>query len=92
LHLDVELKDGKSLSVVSDDSWQKALQVPLESSDILDGEIYDARKDMKDWDSPDFKGKGWQNVEADANLGAAKLVWQPNEPIRVVKEIVPLSH
>ena len=72
LRLDVKMKDGKFLSLVSDESWQKALKVPLVSSDILDGEIYDARKEMKGWDSPDFQGKGWQNVEADADLG------QPN--------------
>jgi alpha-L-rhamnosidase len=90
LRLVIELKDGRSLSVVSDESWQKASDVPLVSSDILDGEIYDARKEMKDWDSPDFQGKGWQNVEAVADLGTAKLVWQPNEPIRVLKEMVPI--
>jgi len=90
LRLDVELKDGRSLSVVSDESWQRALEVPLESSDILDGENYDARKEMNGWDSLDFQGKGWQKVEADADIGAAKLVWQPNEPIRVVKEMAPL--
>ena len=91
LRLDVRLKDGKSLSLVSDGSWQKALKVPLESSDILDGEIYDARKEMKGWDSPDFQSKDWQNVDADPDLGAAKLVWQPNEPIRILKEMVPIS-
>ena len=91
LRLDVKMKDGKSLSLVSDESWQKALKVPLESSDILDGEIYDARKEMKGWDSADFQGKDWRNVEADADLGSAKLVWQPNEPIRVLKKMIPLS-
>jgi alpha-L-rhamnosidase len=74
LRLDVELRSGKTVSVVSNDSWQKASDVPLESSDILDGEIYDARKEMKGWDSWVFQAKGWQSVETDADLGAAKLV------------------
>ena len=91
LRLEVELKDGKTQSFVSDESWQKAPVVPLLSSDILDGEIYDARKETGGWDAADSNITGWQTVEADSNLGKAKLVGQINEPIRVVSELAPVN-
>jgi alpha-L-rhamnosidase len=91
LRLDVELRSGMTVSVVNNDSWQKASGVPLKSSYILDGEIYDALKEMKGWDSWGFQAKGWQSVETDADLGATKLVCQPNEAIRIVKEINPID-
>ncbi|MFN8006360.1 MAG: family 78 glycoside hydrolase catalytic domain [Terriglobia bacterium] len=90
LRLEAKLKNGQTVSLVSNESWQKALEFPLESSDILDGEFYDARKEMNGWDSVGFDSKNWIAVETAPELGAAELVAQPNEAIRVVKEITPI--
>lgn len=40
--------DGSSDVVVSDDTWQGA-DAPILFSEIYDGEIYDARKEINDW-------------------------------------------
>lgn len=90
LRLEAVLADGRTVAVVSDESWRLSTDGPVRSSDILDGEVYDARKEMPGWDAPGFDDSGWRQAAADQGLGEAELVWQPNEPIRVMKEIVPV--
>ncbi|MEW5974183.1 MAG: family 78 glycoside hydrolase catalytic domain [Acidobacteriota bacterium] len=89
LRLDMELADGHRESVVSDRSWKLHDDGPIRSADILDGEIYDARKEQPGWDTFHFDDRGWLPVQADSEPGSARLVWQRNEPIAVVKEIKP---
>ena len=88
--LEVELADGKKERVVTDDSWRTSREGPIRSSDILDGEAYDARREMPGWDAPAFDDKAWQAADTGANVRTT-LVAQPNEPIRVTKEIKPIS-
>ncbi len=91
LRMDVELADGSTQTIVSDGTWRFTSDGPIRSSDILDGEVYDARKEMPGWDAPGFEDSTWKAVQADGDLGEAKLVRQRNEPIRVVKELEPVS-
>lgn len=91
LRMDVELVDGTTRTIVSDGTWRFSSDGPIRFSDILDGEVYDARQEMPGWDAPGFDDRGWKTVRADRDLGAAKLVWQRNEPIRVVTELEPIS-
>jgi alpha-L-rhamnosidase len=89
--LEIELADGRTAAIITDESWGKHPDPPLRSSDILDGEIYDARKETAGWDAPGFDGRAWKPVSADANLGDAVLSAQPNEPIQPVLELKPVS-
>jgi alpha-L-rhamnosidase len=91
LHLSVELADGRTETIASDGSWTMTTNGPIRSSDILDGELYDARKEMPGWDVPGFDAAAWRPVHSEEDLGDAKLVWQRNEPIRVVKELKPVK-
>ncbi|MBI3851169.1 MAG: glycoside hydrolase family 78 protein [Verrucomicrobia bacterium] len=88
--LEIELANGQNMTVASDGSWVSTKQGPLRSSDILDGEVYDARREMPGWDAPGFDAQAWQPVEVLAEVKAG-LVAQPNEPIRVVEELKPVA-
>ena len=88
--LEVELADGKKERVATDESWRTSREGPIRSSDILDGEAYDARREMPGWDTPAFDDKAWQAADAVSNVRTI-LVAQPNEPIRVSREIKPIS-
>lgn len=88
--LEIELVDGKKDRVVTDASWRTTREGPIRSSDILDGEAYDARREMPGWDAPGFDDKTWQAADVAEQVGT-KLVAQPNEPIRVTREIKPIS-
>jgi len=88
--LEIELADGKKEKIVTDASWRTTREGPIRSSDILNGEAYDARREMPGWDAPGFDDKAWQAADSAENV-STKLVAQPNEPIRVTREIKPIS-
>ncbi len=88
--LEIELADGKKDKIVTDASWRVTREGPIRSADILNGEDYDARREMPGWDAPGFDDKAWQAADSAENV-STKLVAQPNEPIRVTREINPLS-
>ena len=90
VQVEIELTDGTKHQIVTDDSWRTTREGPIRSSDILDGEVYDARREMPGWDQPGFDDKSWRaaNVASDVQT---TLVAQSNEPIRISRELKPLS-
>ena len=91
VRLEVELADGRREIVVSDASWRRAPETPILAADFLDGESFDARKETVGWDAPEFSDREWPAVSADASPGEQQLVSQPNEPLRVVREVKPAA-
>jgi len=87
--VDIETADGRIECVVTDDTWRVTMDGPVRVNDILDGETVDARKDMPGWDSPGFNDSAWKPVRL-AQKVLGRLVAQPNEPIRVTKELEPV--
>jgi alpha-L-rhamnosidase len=93
--LEMESDEGRFERIVTDASWGMTREGPIRSSDILDGEAYDARREMPGWDQAGFgethgAGSPWGPAEASTDVGA-KLVAQPNEPIRVTRDVKPVS-
>jgi len=83
LQLEISYTDGSSTIVVSDEQWKATWDGPIVSSSIYDGEHYDARRQIANWEP----------VKANSDLGTAHLAPKPFAPIRVtqtldVKEIV----
>ncbi len=86
VQLDVEYTDGTRESIASDDSWESSLG-PIEFSDLLMGESYDARKEQEGWDQPGFDDSGWWPVDSEDDHGVARLVAEPNQGVRVTREV-----
>ena len=90
LRLDVELADGRTQTVVSDESWRVTLDGPIRAADLLDGEVYDVRRELPGWDRPGFDGSRWQHAgvygAVDAAYSGPALCAQPNEPIRITQQ------
>lgn len=87
LQMNIELDDGKGISIESDGSW-KVTSGPLVSNSIYDGEIYDARLETPDWDQPHFDESSWkpaQEIRPDVGVLSAEVM----PPIRVVDTLVP---
>ena len=95
VRLVIEFADGRTTSIVSDGAWRISTEGPIRASDILDGETYDARREAPRWDKPGFDDSAWQPTgvfeKVDAAFAGPKLVAQPNEPIRIVREIRPIG-
>jgi alpha-L-rhamnosidase len=90
LRLDVELADGSRKTIVSDGSWKGTTNGPIRSSGIYAGEVYDATKETPGWDRPGFDAAGWKPVRV-VGGDCGRLVAQPNEPIRVMRELAPVK-
>ncbi len=88
--LEITTTDGRKQQVVSDAAWRTTDEGPIRYADILDGEVQDARQEIPGWDRSGFDDAAWQGVHAEPR-GDAKLVWQRNEPIRIVKELRPVA-
>ncbi len=91
VQLEIEYADGSHDSVVSDESW-KAAQSPILSSEIYNGENYDARLEESGWDQPSFSESDsdldW-NPAVTAPAPPAPLVAQDYQPIRVEETLKP---
>ena len=88
--LEIEAADAQIERIVTDESWKTSREGPIRSSDILDGEACDARREMPGWNSAGFDDKAWKPADVASNARIT-LVSQPNEPIRVTREIKPIS-
>ena len=62
VQLHLRYADGHEQFVLSDEGWQ-ASRGPLLSSDLQEGEFYDARREMPGWNEPGFDASRWQAVE-----------------------------
>ena len=94
MRLDIDLADGGKQTIVTDPSWQATTDGPIRRTGIYYGEAYDATKEMPGWDRPGFAAAGWVPVQVlpfpDGDEHAI-LVAQPNDPIRVEKELRPVK-
>jgi hypothetical protein len=86
LHL--ELANGKSIDVVSDETW-KTHAGPITFSSTYGGEDYDARREMNGWDHAGFDDSNWSPVvETDGPGGALRPDLAP--PIRIMHTYTPI--
>ena len=82
--LEIELADGKKQVVLSDETWRCTMEGPLRGADILDGETYDARRELAGWHAPGFNDASWRPVGVSVG---PRLFAQPNEPIRITRQL-----
>lgn len=60
--LSVELSDGSTICILSDESWMCRPSAVIESS-IYDGELYDCRREYPEFAMPDAEHGDWKNTE-----------------------------
>ncbi|MCH4551652.1 glycoside hydrolase family 78 protein [Aestuariibaculum lutulentum] len=62
LQLDVEYEDGSKETIKTDESWKFTPYGPIRSNNEYDGEVYDARKEMPNWNNVGFDDSDWLNM------------------------------
>lgn len=87
--LTIEYADGTTATIASDGSWRTTLG-PILASDMLMGEIYDARRELPGWDQPGYDDGAWSPVQTEAR-DDVPLVADRAEPIRLLEELTPVS-
>lgn len=88
--LEIELKDGRRITIATDKSWKSTLEGAILWSDLLDGEAVDLRKKNYGWSEPNYNDKNWSNVYVQP-LDSTKLVWQRSQPIQAIRELNPVA-
>jgi alpha-L-rhamnosidase len=89
VQLEVEHADGSTTRVVSDASWM-GRSGPIQSSDLLMGEEYDARQALGDWTLAAYASGAWSRVTS-AALDGVPLVAQIGPSVRKLEELRPKS-
>lgn len=87
--LEIEYTDGTRETIATDESWNASPSAIL-SSDIYNGEVYDARLDRQNWTQPVSPETGWGKVVI-AAVPQALLVAQEYQPIRPHETLSPKS-
>ena len=79
--LEIIYSDGSRETIISDGSWKTSDQGPIRSSEIYNGETYDARKEIDGWDKTGFNDQAWQKV-IEKEYPKNNLIATYNEPVR----------
>ena len=85
--LEIELEDGKSMTINSDKSWKSSVG-PRIASEIYDGETYDASQEAKGWSASSFDDKHWSTVQH-LDFPTAKLQSPTGPPVRKTQVVKP---
>jgi alpha-L-rhamnosidase len=83
--LEVEYADGSREVIGTDEHWRIAAG-PIRSSELYNGEVYDARDETPGWDAPGFNAKGWEAAQpAPINLPIDAEVCPPIRAVQTLK-------
>lgn len=88
--LEIEYTDGTQTDLVSDTSWKVTSKGPIVANNEFDGEEYDARLELKGWNTNGFDDSSWLMAEV-MDTPAGELTVQPNPNLRIQEEIKPIS-
>lgn len=87
--LEIKYADGRIERVGSDQTW-KAATGPILSSDLYDGEIYDARLEQPGWSSAGYEDQHWSGVQT-VERDLATLVAPSGPPVRRTELLAPVA-
>ena len=87
----VEYEDGTETVFGSDETWRAAYS-PYLRTEIYDGEIFDARRIVDGWCTPEVSAEGWERA-VPVDISMALLTARKSLPVRLherfpVKEVI----
>ena len=83
--LHVTYKDGSSDIIATDGSWRGHTGA-IRASDMLDGELVDARKDVPGWSSATYDDHSWRAVHS-PEIKIPQLFASLDPPVRVTESL-----
>jgi alpha-L-rhamnosidase len=85
----INYKSGKSEEIVSDSSWKYAYG-PIIKNSVYLGVAYDARKEIKGWNTSGFNDKKWETAKIGKNPGG-QLQKAFFPPVQITQKITPVE-
>ena len=87
--LRIDYNDGTSKVIISNEKW-KTYESAILRNNIYLGEVYDARREIDDWNIFGFDDSYWNNAKiAESKLG--KLQAQKQPPIKITDKLKPIK-
>lgn len=83
------LPDGGVRWINTDRTW-KWTTGPILAASLYNGEHYDARRELNDWDLPGFNDRGWTPVRR-RTFPSIEINAKQTPPIRVVREMPTIA-
>jgi hypothetical protein len=88
--LEYVCKNGKSYTIVSDDTWQTTATGPRLESAWYGGEEYDARRELSGWPRKVQSSSGWKNANI-TTPPTGKLVSATYPALKIIDTVSPVS-
>ena len=85
----ISYKNGKTEEVVSDGTWKYSLG-PILKNDVYLGVVYDARREIKGWNSVGYNDGTWDFAQIGENPGG-QLQKAFFPPVQITQEITPVA-
>lgn len=89
MQLNLEYEDGTRAVIGTDKTW-KASRGPILYSDLIMGEIYDAREEIPGWNDVHFNDHHWSEVTL-LDRYEGKLVAQTGPAVQIIEDIQPVA-
>jgi len=86
----IDYSDGSSEIITTNSDWKVSNNGPILESDIYNGEIYDATKEMEGWKTNGFDDNVWKNAET-AGHSKELLIAPQGVPVKAIEEITPIE-
>jgi alpha-L-rhamnosidase len=94
VQLEIEQQDGTRVVVGTDATgaaaWKQSAG-PIVAADLLDGETYDARRELGDWSSAAFDDAAWTAALPYTDATPRKLVGDVTDQIQKTQELRPTT-
>jgi hypothetical protein len=90
LKLTLEFSNGKTI-IVSDESWKSTNNGPIRYSDLENGEIYDARKELGKWNEVEYNETLWNHVSTEDNAYRGTISKQIGETAKIIDTVPAIS-
>ena len=90
LNLIVEYTDGSRQTITSDISWKLTTEGPIRSNNEYDGEEYDARKELGDWNRAGYDDTNWIPAGR-VSIPSGTLRAQMMPGMKVTESLKPVS-
>jgi alpha-L-rhamnosidase len=88
--LEIEYGDGSTDIIVSDESWKVTSKGPIVANNEFDGEEYDARLELPNWNTTACNDSDWKQADVMTAPGGV-LTAQPNPNICVQDKLMPAA-
>ncbi|CAM3405971.1 family 78 glycoside hydrolase catalytic domain [Flavobacterium chungbukense] len=87
VNIRITYSDNTTETITTDETW-KTTDSPVIFNSIYTGEHYDARKEISNWNKPDFDDSNWDKSTV-IKAPSSNLVSQQLHPIRVTAQLKP---